>query len=341
MTKEDYIRKHLTELGLKQEEIDKLKIEDAIQYIRFCHWKEWGASSILFIGFSNEEIKILTEQSENCHLTVKNRLSNNLSFICLSENAAQKRIEKAKNYSAIILTKNEFEIIFNGSEYNLLDNELLYDQLVSKEFRITKPLSNFDKNIGLESFSFDSENIYSVNLYQMTCTCKDFEKKQRNLYLNGDIRRMCKHLIDAYKNCFGLNGLSDLNRFIIKNGYPLNKYFRYFDIEKIPLPIVVNFESKDSWWNIFMANEKGIYSRYGYSPLEKRFSYDDKPRGFVRELRKNLDALKYQLDADNSFISNTLKKGCAYSVMAILLIFASIIVLIVVIILYAIIFSGS
>jgi hypothetical protein len=86
----------------------------------------------LFIGFSDEEIKILSEQAENSNLTVKNRLSNNLSFICISENAAQKRIEKAKDYSAIILTKNEFEMIFNESQYNLLDNELLYDQLISK-----------------------------------------------------------------------------------------------------------------------------------------------------------------------------------------------------------------
>ena len=331
------MKKHLIDFGLKQNEIDNLKIEDAIQYIRFFHRKEWGISTILFTGFSDEEINALSDRAEICKLVVKNRLCNNLSFICVSENATPKRIEKAKGYSAIILTKNEFELIFDESEYNLLDSELLYEQSVSKEFRISKPLSNFDQDIEVESFSFDSENVYSVNLYQMTCTCKDFEKRQRHQYLKGDIRRLCKHLIDIYKNSFGLFGLSDLNKYIIENGYPVNKHFSYFNIEKIPLPVVVNYESKnDDWWNIFMGNEKGAYHRYGYSPSEKRFSHDNKPEGFVLELRKKLNELKYQLatNDNNGFINGPVKKGCANFGMAILLIFAAIIILVLGIILY-------
>ena len=139
------IQKHLSEFGLKQNEIDSLELKDAIQYIRFFHRKEWGISTILFIGFSDEEMGVLSNRAENCKLSVKNRLSNSLSFICVSENAAQKKVEKAKSYNAIILKKDEFEIIFDGSEYNLTDNELLYEHSVPKEFRITKPLSSFDQ----------------------------------------------------------------------------------------------------------------------------------------------------------------------------------------------------
>jgi len=322
------IQKHLSEFGLKQNEIDSLELKDAIQYIRFFHRKEWGISTILFIGFSDEEMGVLSNRAENCKLSVKNRLSNSLSFICVSENAAQKKVEKAKSYNAIILKKDEFEIIFDGSEYNLTDNELLYEHSVPKEFRITKPLSSFDQYIDVESFSFDSDNVYLVNLYQMTCTCKDFEKKQRHQYLKGDIRRLCKHLIDVYKNSFGLIGLSDLNRYIIENGYSVNKHFRYFNIEKIPLPIAVNFESKDDWWNIFMANENGIYFRYGYYPAEKRFANNEKPRGFVPILRNKLDELASQLDNNNRntfmespYQKNVIAKGCLYLAIIIVLIF--------------------
>jgi len=325
------IRKHLSEFGLKQEEIDKLATKDAIQYIRFCHRKEWGNSLISFLGFSEEEVKILSDKAKNCNLIVKNRLSSNLSFICVSENASPKRVEKTKEYSGTLLTKNEFIKIFDGSRFDLLDNDLLYEQSLSKEFRITKPLSNFDQTIEVESFSFENETTYSVNLYQMTCTCKDFEKKQRNKYLKGDIRRMCKHLMDQYKNNFGLIGLSDLNRYIIENGYPLNKHSSYFRIEEIPLAVMVNYETKNGWWNIFMPNEDGVYSRYGYSSTEKRFSNNEKPHGLVQILRKNLDELAIRLNENsgnygNSNIGNGEEKniipqGCIYLAIVIVLIF--------------------
>ncbi len=328
MSIRENILSHLSKLNLKSGEINSLELEDAIQYIRFFHRKEWGVSTILFIGFSDEEIGALSDRAKNCKLSVKNKLSNNLSFICVSENATEKRVEKAKSYNAIILKKDEFELIFDGSEYNLTDSELLYEQSVPKEFRITKPLSNFDQDAEVESFSFDSDKVYSVNLYQMTCTCKDFEKKQRQQYLKGDIRRLCKHLIDVYKNDFGLVGLSDLNRYIIENGYSVNKHFSYFNIEKIPLPIVVNFESKDDWWNVFMANEKGVYFRYGYYPPEKRFANNERPLGFVPILRNKLDELASQLNnnnrnivIENSYQKNVFTKGCLYAAIVIVLIF--------------------
>jgi len=123
----------------------------------------------------------------------------------------------------------------------------------------------------------------------------------------------------------------------MESGYSVNKHFKYFTIEKTPFEVVINYDSKnDDWWNIFMANEKGVYNRYGYSPSEKRFSYDEKPRGFVLELRKKLNELTYQLTANNNngFINGSVKKGCAYFGMAILLIFAAIAILILCIILY-------
>ncbi len=319
------IRNCLVEIGLKPKEISELKIEDALNYLRFYHWRPGKDSSVLFLGFSAEEIECLSSKAKNCGLTVRKTVVNNLGFLCASENANAEKVEKARTDGAIILTKSDFDVLFDELEFSLHRNELFCNRAVPEQFRVARPLSNYDEETEVSSFSEQSENVYLVNLYAMTCTCKDFEKKRRNQYLKGDIRRLCKHLLQSYRFKIGVGGLSDLNRFIIENGYSVNKHFRYFNIERVRLPIAVNFESKDDWWNVFMANENGVYSRYGYSPIDKRFSYDYKPRGFVLELRRKLDELKYQLDLtyNNGTVIGKVQKGFAYLTMGIILLFGA------------------
>ena len=260
-------------------------------------------------------------------MSVKKQLSNDLSFICISKAANPKRIEKAKSYPAIAISKEEFELIFSISEYRLNELEMLYDLSIPTGFRIAKPLNNFNQNIELESFSFDNDNKYIVNLYNASCTCKDFEKSQRNQYKNGDIRRFCKHLTDVYKNNFGTDGLSDLNKFIINDGFTVKNKTSSFILEKSPSKIFVNYDTTAEWWNIFMKNDKGEFVRYGYSPVEKRFAYNEKPIGLVPALRAKLEELsnpqsvintKKQVPKKNVVIDPP--KGCATTILSLLVI---------------------
>lgn len=300
METEEKIRNYLLEYGLKQKEIDDLEFEDAIQYLRFYHGKDHGISKILFLGFSEDETNWLSDKAKECNLTVYFQNRNNLNFICASESADKKKIEIAKANGVKFLSKNDFEIIFGKSEYHLHNNELLYEQAVLEDLRIAKPLSNFNKNVEINSFT-SSEATYTVNLFETTCTCIDFKKKHRNDYLKGDIRRLCKHLMFEYKNSFGLQGLSEFNKFIIENRYSFKKYFRKFSLEKLPLkPLqtVVNFDIEDDWWIIYTKSEKGVFNRYTFFPLENNFSYDDKPHGYVTALRVQLDSIKSQLTKD-------------------------------------------
>ena len=82
----------------------------------------------------------------------------------------------------VVIDKEEFEILFmrDKKEYDLLDNEFLYDLSVPIEFRIAKPLSNFDGTVKVKSFSFDSDKMYDLNLFKMTCSCPDFQEGMRS-----------------------------------------------------------------------------------------------------------------------------------------------------------------
>ncbi|MBP6754952.1 MAG: hypothetical protein KA210_02300 [Bacteroidia bacterium] len=308
----ELIEKLLLDFGINSKEINLLTPEEGICYLKFHHEKKYGISSILFIGFSDENTKSLLNTTKTAGLTVNSKISSNLTFICGSETADEKRIKKAKEYGAKQLSKNDFKTLFAPINYNLTNCTLIYDSSIPTEIRIAKPLSNFDTNIEISSFSFDSDEKYSVNLYNMTCSCKDFEKKNRSQYVKGDLRRLCKHLIHEYKSNFGLEGASNFHKFIFENNQTLFKNFKNFKLEKLPKPVIVNFESKDNWWNIFIENEKGFYKSYGYSPIDERFSYGEVPRGLTAPLRQKLKEVKNQLNGSNSFQSNSKKSNSSH-----------------------------
>lgn len=279
----------LLDFGINEYEINNLTELEAICYCRFHHGKHYGQSSILFLGFSDEEITSLSKKTEKLNFIINKRISERLTFLCANENADFKRILKSKEYGTIILTKDDFETFLSNNNYILDKSEFIYDNSIQSEFRIIKPLSNFNKNIYTESFSIDSEDIYTVNLYNGTCTCQDFIKKNRLQFPTGDVRRFCKHLLSEYKNSFGLTGLTEFQKSIFENGYPMKKKCQNIYLENISLPVILNYEENEEWYNIFVPKKNGLYERYGYSSIDKRFSNNDKPHGLVTELKLKLN----------------------------------------------------
>lgn len=312
MMNKELIQKYLLNFGLKEEEINSLTTEEAICYVKFHHEKKYGTSSILFIGFPDEDEKALSNKAKTAGLTINSRISSNLTFVCGSETADDKRIKKSQEYGAKLLSKAEFETFFSHIDYNLSNCSLIFDTSIPVESRIAKPLSNFDRNVEIDSYSFNSDEKYLVNLYNATCSCKDYEKRNRSQYSTGDLRRFCKHLIHNYKSSFGLKGASNFQKFVFENDQTLYRQFKNFTLENLTTPVIINFESKDDWWNIFIENEKGIYKSYGYDPLEKRFSFGDVPHGLTASLRQKLNELKKQLNGTNSSQSNTKKSNSSY-----------------------------
>lgn len=316
----------LLRFGLKLEEIEVLSIQKAISYIRCYHEKKFGKSSILFRGFSQDDEFRLGKIAEINYLTVKSRISSDLTFLCISERAAKESVEKAKGYGTRILNKTEFDIIFpdvqNG--YDLQDNEFLYDFMVPVELRIAKPLSNFDRDVKIQSFSLANDKFYEVNIFKMTCSCPDFEMTLRSQYATGDARRLCKHLMAEYKNSFGLIRASKFIDYIFHNNFSLKKHFRDLVLENTNQKIVLNFDNANDWWAVFVQDENGSYQRYGYSPAQKGFAYNAKPRGIVIALRTRLDQIYDQFDGKRHIAhkrkmtirqnkkDNDLVQGCVY-----------------------------
>ena len=292
-----------TDFGLRIEEVENLSLEDLKYYFNFCLGKSYAISSFLIIGYDKES-KRLNTIARNCKFkvaTIPNQFivkdTNVVAFLC-SENIAPLTLEKAKRRGTVILKKDfleKFHTVFFTDTTHSQNADFLFDKNIPIEYRIIKPLSNYDKEIKVNSFSFESDNTYSVNLYKMTCTCKDFHERQRSLLPVGDIRRLCKHLMREYKHNIGLNGLSDFNKNIFNEGYALNKNFKNVIIENVSQPVIINYDTANDWWNIYFPTESGTYKRYGYSPSEKRFSYNEKPKGFVKPLRAKLQELRNQL----------------------------------------------
>lgn len=170
-----------------------------------------------------------------------------------------------------------------------------YNTFLPSECYVEAPERTYDRSVKVRSFKFESDEFYSVNLYELTCTCKDFEQVERSKYGKTDVRRFCKHLMREYKSQIGMEHLSELCKCIFNEGHGLKEKFISITLESLSHPIAINFEWQDGWWNIYFPSETGTYKKYGYHPQDERFSYDEKPIGYVKPLRTKLKALSNEL----------------------------------------------
>lgn len=278
----------IKKFDLSEEELIQFDDVFLINYLKFHHKKHYGESSILFLGFNVEEVEELKVIAIKSGLKINVRISTTLSFVCVNNDFEdKKRIKKAKESGTIILNKHEFYDLFKDDEYKILKNELIYNSSIPENFRIVKPLSNFNKNIEVESFSFENHKTYLTNLFLQTCSCKEFSSGNKINYEKGDLRRFCKHLILEYKQSFTPIELSDFKRFLIENQYSLKRNFKEIYIEKISSPIFLSYENNNDWCDIYFP-VKDSFSKYSYNYKEERFSYDDKPYGHVKTLKTEL-----------------------------------------------------
>ena len=304
----------IKKLGITDEEINQYGDVFLINYLKFHHKKYFGESSILFLGFTKEEIERLKKSTNLFKLKVKLRISPNLNFVCVKNDFTdEKRINKSKENGAIILTESEYLELFNENEYNLYENELIFPTSVEEDLRIVKPLSNFNENLEVESFSFSNEKTYSTNLFEQTCNCNEFIQSNKSKYEKGDLRKFCKHLLLEYKQTFTPIKLSNFKYFLIENGHSLKSNFKKINIEKVILPIYFSYDNNNEWCDIYFPL-KNSYKKYSYNHLEKRFSYDDKPHGYVPALRTELNKVfgtKKQPRKINKKAIPNQNKGCA------------------------------
>jgi hypothetical protein len=184
----------------------------------------------------------------------------------------------------------------------------------NSEFLIPQPSPDLDQDLAVKSFSYGSNAQYKLNLYRMTCSCSDFNKRNRKSYPQSDIRRMCKHLMLQYSQSVELSGLSDFNRYAISNCTTIKGNFFDILIETTNQRVFINFWEIDEWWDIFLKNTNGEWQSYKYVPHENDFAYGEKPRGIVRILKKKLRSFYQWSRKRNKAIEREKKdkaEGCA------------------------------
>lgn len=296
-----------TEFGLKYEEVEHLTTEDLTTYFNFYHGRNTETSSILVYGFGEKERKEISALAKVCKFKVATKPSefifnstNKVAFICSPDTLM---VEKAKQFGTTVLSKEFFEkfrSVFFSEPADEVNIDFLFNQQIPVEYRIIAPLSNYNRMCEVKSFSIDNDNVYSVNLHKMTCTCKDFTETNRAQVQVGDIRRLCKHLMRQYTYLVGITGLSNFSQCILSEGHGLKRNIKNIYVEGVHLPVVISYENAHDWWNIYFPNTAGIYKRYGYSPANERFAYDEKPSGFVKPLRSKLKELHNHITGNYS-----------------------------------------
>jgi hypothetical protein len=280
----------LNKFGLSDDEINLYGTDFLLQYLKYHHITKYGESTILFLGFDGEELNSLKRNAKLNGLEEKERLGG-LTFVCVSEKFRDtKRISKAKEFEVTFLNKNEFLEIFKEGEYLINENENIYLKLVREEFRITKPLSNFDYTAKVGSFSFTSDFEYDVNLYKGTCNCEDYRKNKHSQFQNGDLRRYCKHLISAYRDYFKPREQNEFKKFIIDGCYALKNNFKIIRLAKVEKPIYLSYDFEQEC-DIYFTYKNNVYEKFRYYFKTEYFDYDDKPHGYVKDLRIELNKI--------------------------------------------------
>jgi hypothetical protein len=282
----------LKKFGISDDEINLYGTDFLLQYLKYHHITNmYGESTILFLGFEDEELNSLKRKAKLNGLEVKERIGG-LTFVCVSENFRDtKRISKAKDYEVTFLNKNEFLEIFKEGEYLINKNENIYLKSVREEFRITKPLSNFDYTAKVGSFSFSSDFEYDVNLYKGTCNCDDFRNSKRFGFQQGDLRRYCKHMIFYYRDVFKPKEFFDIKKFILENCYALKKDFKRINLPKVEKPIYLSYDLNKQDCDIYFPYKNNVYEKYCYDFKNEYFDFDEKPNGYVRDLRIELNKI--------------------------------------------------
>ena len=132
--------------------------------------------------------------------------------------------------------------------------------------------------------SFNTEENYHVDIEGLSCTCPDFWDKRRN-FNKDEPRILCKHLIKAIVENNQIPNKFKSFTAEIMSSYERRAGFYYAELQVIRIKnkeVHIIYNKESPWVNIQIGN-----NRYGYNPIEKRWSYGDAPDG-AREIKKHI-----------------------------------------------------
>ena len=281
----------IKKFGLSENEIYLFGTDFLLHYLKF-HQKNKGVNiRIIFIGFNEDEFKELEIISRQNKIEIVTKLTLTFDIICINDDFDYESINNDIIDSSIIINKIEFLEIFKFGDYRVNDNINIYPQLVYEEYRITRPLSNFNYFKQVQSYSGNADEFYDINLYNGTCTCKDYVLNKRNIYQNGDLRRYCKHLKMEYKYKFSPKNIEGIKKYFFENTFYIKKYLKKITLPKVDKPVYLCYNLDDGECVIYFPSIDDSIEVYHYDYEVDYFSYNDKPYGHVKDLRIELNKI--------------------------------------------------
>lgn len=280
----------LKKIGFSDDEINLYGIDFLLQYFRF-HRRKDQQITVFFSGFKNEEFKLVKDIAIKNDLTVEFKFSEKINILCVKEsfNGDLRKLQEQDFF--IVLLEEVFLEIFKEREIIINRNENIYLYSIYEEFRIIKPLSNFNCIHKVDSYSDETSKFYNVNLYFGTCSCKDYSLSNRGNFQSGDLRRYCKHLKDLYRISFPQNGNEGIKKYFFDNRFNLKKNLRKISLPIVDKPLYLSYNLDDGGCEIYFPTKNNSFEIYHYDYEAEYFSYDDKPYGYVKDLRIELNKI--------------------------------------------------
>ena len=134
---------------------------------------------------------------------------------------------------------------------------------------------------------------YELDLFSQSCSCPKFASQKH--FRKNDVRRWCKHLIEAMDQHGAFAKLDERYYVPIMNALGgISEIYQYQHPEMKAVYFVVGHN--EDWLNVIIRRTKqgekaaqasGHYKRYGWSYSQKRWSYGDAPKG-ASNLRRTL-----------------------------------------------------
>lgn len=126
----------------------------------------------------------------------------------------------------------------------------------------------------------ENGEVYSINLYKLTCTCNEFKEKS-TLYKPGEIKSLCRHIYGKILRTRAVEYIDELSLLLLKD-YMHNPELVFYSYILSGRQIIIGL-ARSPWINIYAKakrtkeDSEGRYSRYSYNIKQDRWSYNISP----------------------------------------------------------------
>ena len=122
---------------------------------------------------------------------------------------------------------------------------------------------------------------YVVNLSSRSCSCDWMEKASLRDYAKNDVRRICRHQVEAAASLGSIVG-SDEALAVLNNPYRNMHYKTLFTPD---LSFLIGYDNEVDWINVIGVNPPLKQVDYSYHLFEDRWSYGESPKGHALNIK--------------------------------------------------------